>query len=105
MRVCVRARGRAASNFLFMALLCFEALLFGLFTLAMCTEQISSILADQTGIERLKHDYVSDARGRSWVHALSDTFGRPVSMLWMVPTAVKYNGLTWLDLMPMECEV
>ena len=24
--------------------------------------------------------------------------------LWLVPTTVKYNGLTWLDLLQMECE-
>ena len=30
-------------------------MLFGLFTLAMFTEQISSILSDQTGAERLKN--------------------------------------------------
>ena len=86
-----------------MTLLFFEALLFGLFTLAMFTEQLSSIIADQTGIERLKHDYVAPNRG--WLHNLSETFGRPFSLLWLLPTAVKYNGLTWIDMLPQECEV
>eukprot|EP00310_Coccolithus_braarudii_P010128 CAMPEP_0183375578 /NCGR_PEP_ID=MMETSP0164_2-20130417/117775_1 /TAXON_ID=221442 /ORGANISM="Coccolithus pelagicus ssp braarudi, Strain PLY182g" /LENGTH=190 /DNA_ID=CAMNT_0025552759 /DNA_START=240 /DNA_END=810 /DNA_ORIENTATION=+ len=47
-----------SAGFLYMCLLFFEAILFGLFTSAMLCEQISSILSDQTGIERLKHDYV-----------------------------------------------
>jgi len=102
-----RARGDAAieggGRFVLMAFLFFEALLFGLFTLAMLTEQLSSIITDQTGIERLKHDYV--APSRSWLHNLSETFGRPFSLLWLLPTAVKYNGLTWYDLLPQECEV
>jgi hypothetical protein len=81
----------------------------GLFTLAMLTEQLSSIIADQTGapflprsncfsvcerlscddgagIERLKHEYVSPSR--SWMHNLSETFGRPFSLLWFLPTTV-----------------
>ena len=44
-----------ASHVLLNSLLFFEAMLFGLFTIAMFTEQMSSILQDQTGIERLKH--------------------------------------------------
>ena len=94
-----------ARRFLLMALLFFESVLFGLFTLAMCSEQISSILSDQTGIERLKQDYLPDAERNSSLHNLSETFGRPVSLLWLLPTRVTYNGLTWLDLMSMECEV
>ena len=87
-------------HFLLLALLFFEAVLFGLFTLAMFTEQISSILADQTGIERLKHDYKPTKR--SALHNLSETFGKPFSLLWFVPTAVRFNGLTWLEMVPME---
>ena len=94
----------AGSRFVLLMLLFMEALLFGLFTMAMLTEQLSSILADQTGIERLKHDYVPQHQ-RSWLHNLSETFGRPFSLLWLLPTTVRYNGLTWLDLMPIECEV
>ena len=59
--------------------------LFGLFTLAMFTEQISSILSDQTGIERLKNDYV--APQRSALSNMSETFGRPFSLLWLVRAA------------------
>ena len=91
------------TRFLLMALLFMEALLFGLFTLAMMTEQLSSIISDQTGIERLKHDHVGNNRG--WLHNLSETFGRPASLLWLLPTAVKFNGLTWIDMLPQECEV
>ena len=71
--------------------------------MAMCTEQLSSIIAEQTGIERLKQDYIGHSRG--WVHNLSETFGRPFSLLWLLPTAVKYNGLSWIDMLPQECEV
>jgi hypothetical protein len=39
------------------------------------------------------------------MHALSETFGRPASLLWLLPTTVKYHGLTWLDLLPEECEL
>ena len=89
-----------ASHVLLNSLLFFEAMLFGLFTIAMFTEQMSSILSDQTGIERLKHDYV--APQRSAVANLSETFGRPFSLLWFLPTAVRYHGLSWLDLIPNE---
>lgn len=92
-----------AGRFLLMVLLFLEALLFGLFTTAMCTEQISSILADQTGIERLKQE--EHGRSRGTLHNLSETFGRPFSLLWFLPTTVKYHGLTWIDMLPAECEV
>ena len=62
--------------------------------------QISSILADQTGIERLKHDYV--APQRSSMQNLSETFGKPFSLLWLLPTAVKFHGLTYRDLLAEE---
>jgi len=100
-----RFRGGAhvdGGNFLVMALLFFEAVLFGLFTLAMFTEQISSILSDQTGIERLKNDYV--APQRSALANMSETFGRPFSLLWLVPTAVKFHGLTYRDMLAYELE-
>lgn len=44
-------------------------------------------------------------QNRSTLHLLSETFGRPFSLLWFLPTAVKYNGLTFRDMMPQECEV
>ena len=99
----VEAATDPAGKFLLMALLFFEAILFGLFTCAMFTEQIGSITSDQTAIERLKHDY-SPQQQRSTLHLLSETFGRPFSLLWMLPTEVRYNGLTWLDMLPMECQ-
>lgn len=45
----------------------------------MLTEQVSSIISDQTGIERLKH--LSGPPSRSWLHNMSETFGRPVSVV------------------------
>ena len=101
-----------------MALLFFEAVLFGLFTLAMFTEQarflhhsvllnhagiclqVSSILADQTGIERLKNDYVPQQR--SVLFSMSETFGRPFSFLWLLPTSVDFHGLTYRDMLEYE---
>jgi len=100
-----RFRGGAhvdGGNFLVMALLFFESVLFGLFTLAMFTEQISSIVSDQTGIERLKNDYV--APQRSALANMSETFGRPFSLLWLLPTAVKFHGLTYRDMLAYELE-
>jgi hypothetical protein len=52
----------------------------------------------------MKHDYVPQTR-RSTLHSLSETFGRPFSILWLLPTEVRFNGLTWMDMLPMECEV
>jgi len=89
-----------SGNFLMMALLFFEAVLFGLFTLAMFTEQVSSILADQTGIERLKNDYVPQQR--SVLFSMSETFGRPFSFLWLLPTSVDFHGLTYRDMLEYE---
>mmetsp|Transcript_30013 Transcript_30013/g.77757 ORF Transcript_30013/g.77757 Transcript_30013/m.77757 type:complete len:285 (+) Transcript_30013:92-946(+) len=94
----------AGGRFLLMALLFFEAILFGLFTCAMTSEQLSSILSDQTGIEKIKQDYTPQHQ-RSTLHLLSETFGRPFSLLWFLPTAVRFNGLTFRDMMPMDCEV
>jgi len=90
-------------SMLYMFLLLFESLLFGLFTSAMFCEQLSSILTDQTGIERLKNDYAPPRR--SAVQNLSETFGRPCSLLWLLPTPVTFNGLTWWDILPTEHEV
>jgi len=91
-----------SGNFLMLALLFFEAILFGLFTFAMLTEQMSSILTDQTGIERLKNDYVPQQRAT--LVNMSETFGRPCSLLWLLPTTVKFHGLTYRDMMEYEME-
>ena len=42
-----------------------------------------------------KHDYV--APQRSSMQNLSETFGKPFSLLWFLPTAVKFHGLTYRD--------
>jgi len=88
---------------LYLFLLFFESILFGLFTSAMMCEQVASILSDQTGIERLKHDYEPTER-RSSLRNLSETFGRPLSLLWLLPTPVRFNGRTWWDMLPIERE-
>mmetsp|Transcript_18455 Transcript_18455/g.58261 ORF Transcript_18455/g.58261 Transcript_18455/m.58261 type:complete len:402 (+) Transcript_18455:52-1257(+) len=82
-------------------ILFFEAILFGLFTSAMLTDQLTSILNDTTAIERLKKEESGRERGPdqdTCLFALSETFGRPCSLSWLVPTSVKFNGLTYEEL-------
>ena len=55
---------------------------------------------EQQQFERLKHDYV--APQRSSMQNLSETFGKPFSLLWLLPTAVKFHGLTYRDLLAEE---
>lgn len=67
----------------------------------MLTDQLSSILSDTTAIERLKKDGSAGrarADSESCLYALSETFGRPCSLMWLVPTSVKFNGLTYEQL-------
>ncbi len=70
----------------------------------MLSEQISSIVWDVTGIEKLKNE-TSHSSQRSTMYNLSETFGRPFSILWLLPTPVRYHGSTWLELLPQETEV
>ncbi len=100
----LRQRGDHADESLELLQLCllfFESLIFGLFTCAMLFEQIASILSDQTGIERLKQDHMPRAGG-STLALLSEAFGRPFSLLWFLPTPVRFHGLTWWDRIPKE---
>lgn len=65
----------------------------------MLTDQLGSILSDTTAIERLKREeHGSHGNRGSCLMNLSETFGRPFSLLWLLPTAVKYNGLTYEEL-------
>lgn len=87
--------------------LCWQSILFGLFTAAMLTDQLTSVLHDTTAIERLKKDHHAagrDARADpdSCLYSLSETFGRPCSLLWLVPTSVRFNGLTYEQISSTE---
>mmetsp|Transcript_25400 Transcript_25400/g.74577 ORF Transcript_25400/g.74577 Transcript_25400/m.74577 type:complete len:416 (-) Transcript_25400:325-1572(-) len=86
----------------------FESILFGLFTAAMLTDQLTSILNDTTAIERLKredapaHGHRAGAQEDSCLYALSETFGRPCSLMWLVPVSVRFNGMTYEQLSTSE---
>jgi hypothetical protein len=77
-----------------------QSILFGLFTAAMLADQLGSILSDTTAIERLKKEASAGARAESesCLLALSETFGRPCSLTWLLPTSVRFNGLTYEQL-------
>lgn len=66
----------------------------------MLTDQLGSILSDTTAIERLKKEAPAGARpeSESCLLALSETFGRPCSLTWLLPTSVRFNGLTYEQL-------
>lgn len=69
----------------------------------MLTDQLTSILNDTTAIERLKKEqHHGKADPESCLLALSETFGRPCSLMWLVPTSVKFNGLTYEQLSSTE---
>jgi len=83
-------------------LLFFESILFGLFTCAMLTDQLTSVLNDTTAIERLKKEEHARSEPDTCLYALSETFGRPCSLTWLLPTSVKFNGLTYEQLSSTE---
>jgi hypothetical protein len=68
----------------------------------MLTDQLTSILNDTTAIERLKKEERVRPEHDSCLYALSETFGRPCSLTWLVPTSVKFNGLTYEQLSVSE---
>ncbi|XP_040850271.1 palmitoyltransferase ZDHHC3 isoform X1 [Ochotona curzoniae] len=65
-------------------LLCFEALLFLIFTSVMFGTQVHSICTDETGIERLKRKDQPRERRCSWKHC-KETFGEDFSLNWFNP--------------------
>lgn len=83
------ARRRAAlrahvdSEVLQCVIVFFVAVIFGLFTTIMLCDQLSNVLADQTGIDRLQGD---QARRRPWREAIQEVMGRGPSWRWLVPT-------------------
>jgi len=104
LRAADRAKAAEDAGMVFVnCLLFFEAVLFGLFTAAMLTDQLASILNDTTAIERLKKE---DHRGvraeESCLYAMSETFGRPCSLAWLLPTSVRFHGRTYEQLSTSE---
>uniref|UniRef100_A0A8C7H1K4 Palmitoyltransferase n=1 Tax=Oncorhynchus kisutch TaxID=8019 RepID=A0A8C7H1K4_ONCKI len=65
-------------------LLCFEALLFLIFTSVMFGTQVHSICTDETGIERLKGEQARWEKTSCW-EAMKSAFGGPFSPSWLSP--------------------
>ncbi|XP_020793009.1 palmitoyltransferase ZDHHC3-A-like [Boleophthalmus pectinirostris] len=70
-------------------LLCFEGLLFLIFTSVMFGTQVHSICTDETGIERLKGEVGKWEKVPCW-EAMQTAFGGPLSLSWCSP----FSGLT-----------
>lgn len=63
-----------------------EGLLFGMFTMIMCSTQIMSIIKDETGIEQLKKERPTErANSGDWRSRLSEAFGGEFSAQWFSP--------------------
>ncbi|XP_036723828.1 palmitoyltransferase ZDHHC3 isoform X2 [Balaenoptera musculus] len=69
-------------------LLCFEGLLFLIFTSVMFGTQVHSICTDETGIERLKRKHQPRERTGSW-KSVKETFDGDLSLNWFNP----FSGL------------
>lgn len=72
-------------------LLCFEGLLFLIFTAVMFGTQVHSICSDETGIEQLKKEERRWAKKSKWMN-LKVVFGHPFSIAWMSPFATPDHG-------------
>ncbi|KAF4100823.1 palmitoyltransferase ZDHHC3 [Onychostoma macrolepis] len=72
-------------------LLCFESLLFLIFTAVMFGTQIHSICNDETGIEQLKKEEKRWAKKSKWMN-MKVVFGHPFSVAWLSPFAPPDHG-------------
>ncbi|XP_044151802.1 palmitoyltransferase ZDHHC3 isoform X2 [Bufo gargarizans] len=72
-------------------LLCFEGLLFLIFTAVMFGTQVHSICTDETGIEQLKKEERRWAKKTKWMN-LKAVFGHPFSIAWLSPLATPDQG-------------
>ncbi|XP_005383534.1 PREDICTED: palmitoyltransferase ZDHHC3 isoform X2 [Chinchilla lanigera] len=72
-------------------LLCFEALLFLIFTSVMFGTQVHSICTDETGIEQLKKEERRWAKKTKWMN-MKAVFGHPFSLGWASPFATPDHG-------------
>ncbi|XP_042521994.1 palmitoyltransferase ZDHHC3 isoform X2 [Dipodomys spectabilis] len=72
-------------------MLCFEALLFLIFTSVMFGTQVHSICTDETGIEQLKKEERRWAKKTKWMN-MKAVFGHPFSLGWASPFATPDHG-------------
>ncbi|XP_062871958.1 palmitoyltransferase ZDHHC3-like [Trichomycterus rosablanca] len=72
-------------------LLCFEGLLFLLFTSVMFGTQLHSICTDETGIEQLKKEERRWLKRSRWLN-MRLVFGHPFSVAWLNPLATPEHG-------------
>ncbi|XP_069504417.1 palmitoyltransferase ZDHHC3 isoform X1 [Ambystoma mexicanum] len=72
-------------------LLCFEGLLFLIFTSVMFGTQVHSICTDETGIEQLKKEERKWAKKTKWMN-LKAVFGHPFSISWLSPFVTPEQG-------------
>ncbi|RVE67109.1 hypothetical protein OJAV_G00114870 [Oryzias javanicus] len=74
-------------------LLCFEGLLFLIFTAVMFGTQVHSICSDETGIEQLKKEERRWAKRSKWTWMnMKVVFGHPFSIAWLSPFASPDHG-------------
>jgi len=66
------------------AMICFVAMIFGLFTCIMLCDQVSNITSDSTGIENLKASG-NEKKGKPWRDSLQEVMGRGPSLSWLLP--------------------
>ena len=79
-----------ATTIIFIVMLIFEGLLFGLFTMIMFCTQVNSVIQDETGIENLKNETKQKREG-TWKDRLSETFGGSFSLTWFSPFSASLN--------------
>uniref|UniRef100_A0A3P9JVF3 Palmitoyltransferase n=1 Tax=Oryzias latipes TaxID=8090 RepID=A0A3P9JVF3_ORYLA len=72
-------------------LLCFEGLLFLIFTSVMFGTQVHSICTDETGIEQLKKEERRWAKKTKWMN-MRAVFGHHFSFLWFSPFSTPDHG-------------
>lgn len=72
-------------------ILCFEGLLFLIFTAVMFGTQIHSICNDETGIEQLKKEERRWMKKSKWMN-MKVVFGHPFSISWFSPFATPDQG-------------
>ncbi|XP_060706282.1 palmitoyltransferase ZDHHC3 isoform X2 [Hemiscyllium ocellatum] len=79
------------STVILLILLCFEGLLFLIFTAVMFGTQVHSICSDETGIEQLKKEERRWAKKTKWMN-MKAVFGHPFSIEWLSPFATPDQG-------------
>ena len=73
-------------------ILCFEALLFLLFTAIMFCTQIHAISVDETGIEQLKGEKNLGSKSR-WAN-FKQVFGFQPTWTWFLVSSIRFDSMT-----------